>query len=334
MSQPLSNPPPPPDEPPTPVLQAPISEHRFHTIFLGPNGLRAGWRLFLYLSIVATTYVLLGAVAYHLPEWAIRGVRIDLTVELTRLVFVVGLATLIMARIEGRAFGVYGLPGRRAFGKLFWSGTAWGLTALSILMLCLHWAGVFDYGGVVLHGSRLIEFAAFWALLFLEVGLQEELLVRGYPQHVLTEALGFWPAAIVGSLAFGGIHFWNPGETWIGLSGAALIGLFFCLTLRRTGNLWFAVGFHGSWDWGESFLYSVPDSGAKAPGHLLSSSFHGSPWLTGGSVGPEGSVFLFLVIALLWVAFDKIYREVKYGQDAAERCALDSSPSLRRERSA
>ena len=98
----------------------------------------------------------------------------------------------------------------------------------------------------------------------------------------------------------------------MGLSGAALIGLFFCLTLRRTGNLWFAVGFHASWDWGESFLYSVPDSGEKAPGHLLSSSFHGSPWLTGGSVGPEGSVFLFLVIALVFVAFDRIYRQAKY----------------------
>ncbi len=91
-----------------------------------------------------------------------------------------------------------------------------------------------------------------------------------------------------------------------------MIGLFFCLTLRRTGNLWFAVGFHAAWDWGESFLYSVPDSGEKAPGHLLSSSFHGSPWLTGGSVGPEGSVFLFLVIALVWVAFDKVYRQAKY----------------------
>ena len=93
---------------------------------------------------------------------------------------------------------------------------------------------------------------------------------------------------------------------------AGLIGFFFCLTLRRTGNLWFAVGFHASWDWGETYLYSVPNSGTAAPGHLLTSSFHGSPWLSGGSVGPEGSVFVFVIIAGLWVVFDRFHPEVKY----------------------
>jgi membrane protease YdiL (CAAX protease family) len=74
--------------------------------------------------------------------------------------------------------------------------------------------------------------------------------------------------------------------------------MFFCLTLRRTGNLWFAVGLHAAFDWGETFLFSVPDSGLVAPGHLLNSSFHGAAWLTGGTVGPEGSVMAFVVIGI------------------------------------
>jgi hypothetical protein len=49
------------------------------------------------------------------------------------------------------------------------------------------------------------------------------------------------------------------------------------------------------------------------PGHLLNSSFHGPAWLTGGSVGPEGSVLVFVVIVAMWVLFDRIYPEVKYG---------------------
>jgi hypothetical protein len=89
------------------------------------------------------------------------------------------------------------------------------------------------------------------------------------------------------------------------------IGFFFCLTLRRTGDLWWAVGFHMSWDWGESYLYSVPDSGTMLPGHLLNSSFHGPAWLTGGSVGPEGSYLVFVVLAALWVLFDRVYPGVK-----------------------
>src|SRR3974377_2389718 len=89
---------------------------------------------------------------------------------------------------------------------------------------------------------------------------------------------------------------------------AAFIGLFFCLTLRRTGTLWFAVGFHAAWDWGETFFYSVPDSGISYPRQqLLASSLHGSPWLTGGSVGPEGSVLCLVLMAIAWIAFDRIY---------------------------
>jgi membrane protease YdiL (CAAX protease family) len=119
--------------------------------------------------------------------------------------------------------------------------------------------------------------------------------------------MGFWPAAILLSVAFGAIHLTNAGEEWVGALGAACIGMFFCLTLRRTGSLWFAVGMQASWDWGESFLYSVPDSGAMTPGHLMNPSFHGSRWLTGGSVGPEGSVLVFVLIAAMWVIFDRLY---------------------------
>jgi CAAX protease family protein len=67
-----------------------------------------------------------------------------------------------------------------------------------------------------------------------------------------------------------------------------------------------------SFDWGETFLYSVPNSGTVEAGHLLNSSFQGPRWLTGGTVGPEGSVFVFVLIAILWIAFDRMYRDVKY----------------------
>jgi hypothetical protein len=55
---------------------------------------------------------------------------------------------------------------------------------------------------------------------------------------------------------------------------------------------------HAAWNWGETYFYSVPDSGMVAKGHLLNSSFHGPDWLTGGTVGPEASVFAFVVLAL------------------------------------
>jgi len=209
--------------------------------------------------------------------------------------------------IEDRRFGDYGLPVSQAFGKAFWSGVLWGLASLSLLLLIMRLLGVFSFGGVALHGARVWKFAAFWAVFFLLVALFEEFAFRGYSLFAVTQTAAFWPSALLSSVIFGYTHRGNAGETWIGALGAGAIGLFFCFTLRRTGNLWFAVGLHASWDWAQSFLYGVPDSGAIVPGHFLRAWFHGPSWLTGGTVGPEGSVLLFVVIAFMWYAFARLY---------------------------
>ena len=295
-------------------LEAPTSptiHDRIHWLIIGPGGLRVPWRLFLYFLMAAATLFLFGI---FLNSWepTARGRIWFGMVSEAGLMIVAIVPAVAMSRLESRTFASYGLPSRLAFGKLFWIGAAWGLVGLTILMLILRAIGVFYFGGVALSGARVLKFAAFYGLFFLIVGFFEEFLARGYTQFTLTQGIGFWPSAAVLSTAFGCIHLGNKGEGWIGALAAGLIGFFFCLTLRRTGNLWFAVGFHASWDWGETYLYSVPNSGTTAPGHLLSSSFHGSRWLTGGTIGPEGSIFLFIVLALLWIAFDRMYPHVNY----------------------
>jgi len=277
-------------------------------IFVGPNGLRSGWSLTLYLGMFALILVVGGWWAESLRFGELWS---QMFAEFGVLVAAV-IPALVMARIEGRPWGAYGLPLREALSKLFWVGAVWGFLGITLLLEILHGLHAFDFGHVVLHGMRIVRFEISWSLVFLLVGFVEEFLLRGYTQFTLTRGIGFWPAAVLLSTAFGASHLKNPGEAWTGALAAAFIGLFFCLTLRRTGSLWFAVGFHAAWDWGESFFYSVPDSGSVSPGHLLSSSFHGSRWLTGGSVGPEGSLLCYVVIAVLWLAFARIYPEVKY----------------------
>jgi uncharacterized protein len=303
------------------TLPIPHSEHggrtlspfdeRMHRWIIGPDGLRAGWRLLLYVAMWRGLYLLLGVVTHYAIQFGVHGLWIELFAQ-AGLVPVAMAPAFVLSTLEERPFDRYGLPGRGVFGKLFWTGMLWGIVAITLLVVGLHGAGGFDFGTFSLHGWRILKFAAFWGVFFLLVGFYEEFLVRGYTQFTLTQIVGFWPSAVLFSLGFSALHLGNTGENSTGIAGVFLIGFFFCLTLRRTGNLWFAVGFHAAWDWGESYLYSVPDSGRITPGHLLKSSFHGSRWLTGGSAGPEGSVLLFVLIALLWLAFDRVYREVKY----------------------
>ncbi len=288
------------------------SDHGVHRIFTGPDGLRPGWRLLVFFAMSAGIGLSLAGVTSHWHPHGAGKLWQNWLIELELFLATLASAS-IMAKIEGRAVGEYGLPAAGALRKEFWVGTVWGFVWLSILMLTLRLAGAFYFGGLAIHGVRILKFAGFYALAFLTVALFEEFLFRGYSLYTLTRGKGYWPAAILLSIIFGAVHYSNQGEGLMGVLAAAAIGLFFCLTIRRTGTLWFAVGFHASWDWGESYFYSTPDSGEISVGHLLNSSFHGSRWLTGGSIGPEGSLLVFVVIALMWVAFDRVYREVRYG---------------------
>ena len=61
---------------------------------------------------------------------------------------------------------------------------------------------------------------------------------------------------------------------------------------------------HAASDYAETFIYSTPDSELLAEGHLLNSTFHGPRWLTGGTIGPEGSVMDFVVFILAFALFN------------------------------
>ena len=294
---------------------APPPPSGLQRVFVGPYGIRAGWRLLIFVVIAAAVAVILAAPLSLLgpraplggtfgPAALLLGEGIPLLAAL--------LSAAAMTRIERRSFADYALPGQGAFGVQFWRGVAWGLLALTSLLLGVSAAQGFSFGTLALGGGKLASYAVLWALTFLVVGFFEEFLFRGYALYTLTTGIGFWPAASLLSALFGAVHLHNPGESWIGGLSAGLIGLFFCFTVRRTGSLWFAIGLHATWDYSESFIYSVPDSGAMVPGHLLNSSFHGPRWLTGGTVGPEGSALVFVVIAGLFVVFDRLYPDVRF----------------------
>ena len=287
-------------------------ESPFREVFVGPDGMYAGTRWLIYLLMGGAVLVIEGALMRFVHPEAGAPVWWGMVTQIIMLLAAI-LPGFAMARIEDRPFGDFGLPARVAFGRNFWAGTLWGIAALTVLMFGLRAAGAFTFGSLNLHGGRIVKFALYYAVFFLLTGFFEEFLLRGYSQWVLTRGMSFWPAAALLSISFGAIHGANPGEAKTGLVAAGMIGFFLCLTLRRTGDLWWAVGFHMAWDWGESYLYSVPDSGAVVTGHLLNSSLHGPTWLAGGSVGPEGSYLVFVVIGALWVLFDRVYPEVRYG---------------------
>src|SRR5579863_8641056 len=277
----------------TPAPQPP------NTIFRGPHGIRAGWRVMIFFAFAGIILLILAAIAALFMRGRALGVSqvtpLGTGLGEAGIFLVAAIPALVMARIEHRRFGQYGLPGATAFGRNFWIGSGVGFLSLSGCLLAIFAFHGFHLTGLAIHGGTIPLATAEWAAAFIIVGLAEEFSFRGYLQYTLTTGMGFWPSAFLLSALFGLAHAGNPGESKAGLLSVVLCGLLFCLFLRRTGNLWWAVGFHAGWDWGQTFFYGVADSGIVPYHNLLNSWFAGPPWLTGGTVGPEASVFTPIV---------------------------------------
>lgn len=228
------------------------------------------------------------------------------------MVFFVSLATWIVSRREKRPLDDYGIPLRQAFGKKFWEGSVWGFGMLSAILLALWASGHFHIDSVALAGSAVLRWAVAWGATFLGVSLTEELTFRGYWLFTMSRRISFWPAALFLSVIFGVAHLGNQGENVLGILHVVATGLLFCLMIRRTGTLWFAIGYHAAWDWAETFFYGTPDSGLLGVGRFLNSSAHGPNWLTGGSAGPEGSIFAIAILLLCAVLIHLRFPKATY----------------------
>jgi membrane protease YdiL (CAAX protease family) len=276
----------------------------------GPSELRAGWRLCIFLGLIVA---LVKASNFAIRQ-LLHGVD-DTALFLGRelldfLIFI--FASWVMGHLENRTIGDYGLPWRRMWGAEFWKGAALGFASITSLLLSMRLAGVFHFEKIALHGVEVWKWAIIYVLVFMLVALREEFRYRGYALFTLSTGIGFWPAAILSAAFFGYSHHGNSGEDWIGLFNAGLFGLLACLLLRRTGNLWMPIGFHMAFDWGETFFYGVPDSGEVLPGHLLNTHSAGLAWLSGGSVGPEGSLLCTLLMVVVWFTCSVCLSGAKY----------------------
>jgi hypothetical protein len=294
------------------------SSHPLRVIFWNDRGLRAGWRLAIYVAMIAALVLGTNLVirilskgvtaipAAQLPEYVQR----ILQAAGEFILFLVFLfLAWVMSRIEHRKIGAYGLPLERSIPRTFFSACLlWGFLPLTILLLILRAAGAFYFGNLSPLNGQVLGWVALWCFYFLFVGLFEEFFFRGYALYTLADGIGFWPSAIIMALLFAGAHMSNSGETRIGIIGVICFALFASATLWRTGNLWMAVGAHAGWDWGQTCFYGVSDSGFQARGHLFNPHTQGPDWLSGGSVGPEGSVLTLTLWIAMTVAVIVFYR--------------------------
>jgi uncharacterized protein len=282
--------------------------------FMDSNGLRAGWGALIFCVISVAQLILIRHIFDR--HSGLRTDEIPLSLfSLREASLLCGtlMLTWVMSRIEGRRFSVYGLDGADRIRNLI-VGAVWGVVCVSLLVFVLHHFGLLVLTPLALHGMDIIRYTVAWTLVFFIVGVFEETFSRGFLLYTLTRGLsglygrflsskssrilGFWSASLIIAALFMLAHTNHPGESPIGLFAAFAASLAFTVSIWRTGSLWWIIGFHGAWDWSQSFLYGVGDSGVFFQHRLLSAYPSGSPLLSGGATGPEGSIFVLPALLL------------------------------------
>src|SRR2546426_2966587 len=156
--------------------------------FVGPEGIRAGWRLLLFVVLAQ------GVIGLPLQWLVVRVLGLGDGGAWTAPGFILaetvgGLgiaptfaAAWLMSRMERRPFGAYGLPSRGAFGRQFWAGWGWGLGGVAVLAALIAALGGLRGAGWALSGAAPPPAGLLWGIARTLIRLAREVAFPGYPQ--------------------------------------------------------------------------------------------------------------------------------------------------------
>lgn len=312
--------------------------------------LRAGWRILVYTLL----WIFAPLIAAQLiGDWlalplisvfpTVAGIAPHAVAVALRLVIVVLVTWLAAWLIDRRSVHEYGLW----FDRRWWLDFAFGLTlgaALMAFIFVVEWLA--DWVVVVAVMEVSLPGVTFWAailgalLLFIVVGITEELLARGYHLRNLAEGFNFRPVGGQGALLlawllsaslFGLLHVFNPNATWYSTVALMVAGLFLGLGFVLTRSLAIPIGLHITWNFFQGNVFGFPVSGNTFDSAtFVAIEQRGPPLWTGGAFGPEAgllgmvAIALGSVLTLLWVRWR--YGHLRLCTALAEYRRLDPAP--------
>lgn len=220
----------------TPVPEGPEEEpyHGLRWIFMGDQGLRAGWSVLMFVALLIA---LMAAVGKILVRAHLLSPKLEFTAtqsffrEMVMFLAMLG-AAAIVGWFERRRILDYNLRGSHRPGHFFF-GVAAGFLALSALIGAMAAGGWVRFGPVALSGAEIVRYAALWGCMFLVVGCVEEGIFRCYLQFTLTRGINFWWALGIVAASCADLAIRAKGHGPWGVYLIALLGVVPCFILHE-----------------------------------------------------------------------------------------------------
>jgi hypothetical protein len=167
-------------------------------------------------------------------------------------------------------------------------------------------------------------------LLWLAVGVLEEIEFRGLAYRLCCAIFGTWGAILVSGVLFGLVHAMDSGATPMALTSVAVAGLMLGAAFALTGRLWLPIGIHTGWNFAEGSLFGTAVSGSNVGASAIRAKLAGPELLAGGRFGPEASIVTVMVllvatVILLWLVARRQRVEPPIWRAGNERPATEAA---------
>jgi uncharacterized protein len=308
------------------------------------NRPRAFWRLLLQTVLYSAGITILGSLAFAAVALS-RGMSLGSETAESLAASPSFLATNGVASLAATIISVW-LAGRffdrRAFSGFgmclkdrdWWFDLGFGLslgallmTGIFLLELSAGWIEVTGTFETPAGSGSFLPAILAPAILFLCVGIYEELVSRGYQLTNLAEGLNYPSlgprgavllAWVLSSSIFGFFHLANPGATLASTINIAFAGLLLGVGYVLTGRLAIPIGLHITWNFFQGNVFGFPVSGLDPIGATFLTTEQGGPLLfTGGAFGPEAGL-LDIAAALIGSLLIWLWVRARYGKATLE----------------
>lgn len=218
-----------------------------------------------------------------------------LSTNILSFIFTVLAIFIFLKLVDKKKFRDIGLISIKLGGKEFIYGLLFGLVSMSIIFFIL-----LGTNNIVVENLKSPNFSMdilLGLIVFILVGIKEELLSRGYCITALNQMKKPWLSVILSSVLFSALHLLNPNVKPLGLINIVFVGILFGYMYVKTNNLWMPIGYHITWNYFQGCIYGFNVSGLNIKGLFNLSSIKDNI-LTGGAFGPEAGILTTIVIAL------------------------------------
>jgi len=139
-------------------------------------------------------------------------------------------------------------------------------------------------------------------IIFIFVGINEELFCRGYCMTVLKQTKKSWVPIVVSAIIFSAMHSMNGGISLLAYINLFLFGIFIGSLFMKTKNIWMCIGYHITWNYFQGDIFGFLVSG-NSTDSIYNIKVISPNLINGGSFGPEGGlvVTVLLVVSVLLV---------------------------------